>query len=243
MITLNELVVKFMGLLGAAVLVNWGGIVEDKEIEYNEWHSKEHMPERISLPGFLRGLRAVGIPGTDLNHKYFMMYEAERKEVFTSRKYLERLNNPTEWTKEILSNYLSPSRTICSVISTKSIGVGGYLSTIRFLGGKILNNHNVENLKSFVPETLKLNGVTGIHIILGDSSYGQMNTEEKKYRSLQGLNDQIVSQAVIVEGLNYNSLEAAIKKFKNKYSFKESNKLIINYYVCQNILTKQDLNH
>ena len=95
MITLNELVVKFMGLLGAAVLVNWGGIVEDKEIEYNEWHSKEHMPERISLPGFLRGLRALGIPGTDLNHKYFMMYEAERKEVFTSRKYLERLNANT----------------------------------------------------------------------------------------------------------------------------------------------------
>ena len=35
--------------------------------------------ERISSPGFLRGLRAVGIPGTDINHKYFMMYEAETK--------------------------------------------------------------------------------------------------------------------------------------------------------------------
>ena len=55
-----------MGLLGSAVLVNWGGIVEEKEIEYNEWQSKEHMPERISLHGFLRGLRAVGIPGTKL---------------------------------------------------------------------------------------------------------------------------------------------------------------------------------
>ena len=43
-----------MGLLGNAVLVNWGGIVETKEIEYNEWHSKEHMPERISLPGFVK---------------------------------------------------------------------------------------------------------------------------------------------------------------------------------------------
>ena len=230
-----------MGLLGSAVLVNWGGIVEEKEIEYNEWHSKEHMPERISLPGFLRGLRAIGIPGTNLNHKYFMMYEAELKEVFTSRKYLERLNNPTEWTKVILSNYLSPSRTICSVISSKSLGVGGYLSTIRFLGENIANNHNVENLKFLVPKMLKLNGVTGMHIILGDSSYGQMNTEEKKYRSSQGLNDQIVSQAVIIEGLNYLSLEAAVKNLKNKYSLKESNDLIINYYSCPNILAQQDL--
>ena len=230
-----------MGLLGSAVLVNWGGVVEEKEIEYNEWHSKEHMPERISLPGFLRGLRAVGIPGTDLNHKYFMMYEVERKEVFVSTKYLERLNNPTEWTKEILSNYLSPSRTICSVISSKSIGVGGYLSTIRFLGENIPVHYDVEKLKSFVPKILKFNGVTGMHIVLGDGNYGQMNTEEKKYRSSQGLNDQIVSQAVIIEGLNYLSLEAAIKNFKKKYYLKESNDLIINYYICQNILTHQDL--
>ena len=55
-----------------------------------------------------------------------------------------------------------------------------------------------------------------MHIILGDSSYGQMNTEEKKYRSSQGLNDQIVSQAILIEGLNYQSLETAIKNFKNK---------------------------
>ena len=54
-----------------------------------------------------------------------MMYEAERKEVFISRKYLERLNNPTKWTKEILSSYIAPSRTICSVIASKSVGFGG----------------------------------------------------------------------------------------------------------------------
>ena len=230
-----------MSLLGSAVLVNWGGIVKSKEKEYNEWHSKEHMPERISLPGFLRGLRAVGIPGTDLNHKYFMMYEAERKEVFVSPKYLERLNNPTEWTKEILSNYLSPSRTICSVISSRSIGIGTFLSTIRFLGNNILNNHNVENLKSYTPKILKLNGITGMHIILGDSSFGQMNTEEKKYRSLQGLNDQLVSQAVIIEGLNYRSLKTAINNFKKNFSIKESKNIITNFYVCQNILTNEDM--
>ena len=68
-----------------------------------------------------------------------------------------------------------------------------------------------------------------------------MNTEEKKYRSSQGLNDQVVSQAVIIEGLSYLLLEAAIKKFKNKYSLKESDDLIINYYICQNILKVQNL--
>ena len=60
-----------------------------------------------------------------------------------------------------------------------------------------------------------------MHIILGDSSFGQMNTEEKKYRSLQGLNDQLVSQAVIIEGLNYRSLETAINNFKKIFQSKK----------------------
>ena len=60
-----------------------------------------------------------------------------------------------------------------------------------------------------------------MHVILGDRSYGQMNTEEKKYRSSQGLNDQIVSQAVIFEGLDYNFLETTIKNFKTKYLQRE----------------------
>ena len=150
-----------------------------------------------------------------------MMYEAERKEVFTSTQYLKRLNNPTGWTKKILSNYLSPSRTICSVKSRKSIGVGGYLATIRFLGEKILKNHNLENLKPLTTKILKLIGVTGMHLILGDRSYGQINTEEKKYRSSQGLNDQIVSQAIIIEGLNYVSLETAVKNIKKNFLSKK----------------------
>ena len=230
-----------MSLLGNAVLVNWGGILPDKETNYNEWHSKEHMPERISLPGFLRGYRAVGIDGTEINHKYFMMYEAEKKEIFVSKEYLERLNNPTKWTKEILSSYLSPSRTICSVISTKSIGLGGFILTIRFLDKNIQNQHYVERLKLLTREVTDFQGITGMHVLLGDSSYGQMNTEEKKHRSSQGKNDQIISQALIIEGLNLNSLKIVLNYLDDKILLNENKSIISNFYSCQHVLTKSDL--
>ena len=230
-----------MGLLGNAVLVNWGGILPDKETYYNEWHSKEHMPERISLPGFLRGYRAVGIDRTEINNKYFMMYEAEKKEIFVSKEYLERLNNPTKWTKEILSSYLSPSRTICSVISTKSIGLGGFILTIRFLDKNIQNQHHVERLKLLTREVTEFKGITGMHVLLGDSSYGQMNTEEKKHRSSQGKNDQIISQALIIEGLNLNSLKIVLNYLDDKILLNEDKSIISNFYYCQHVLTKSDL--
>ena len=229
-----------MSLLGNAVLVNWGGIVASKENDYNQWHSIEHMPERISLNGFLRGCRAVGITNTEINHKYFMMYEAERKEVFTSKKYLERLNNPSKWTKDVLSHYISPSRTICSVIASKSIGFGGYFSTIRFLDAEE-GEHNVETLKLSVPQTIKLQGITGMHVLLGDATYGQMNTEEKSYRSSQGKADEVVSQAILIEGLSFSALSDAVTSLKIEYSFVENDNILINYYCCQHVLTKQDL--
>ena len=230
-----------MGLLGNAVLVNWGGVLPDKETNYNEWHSKEHMPERISLPGFLRGYRAIGVDGTEINHKYFMMYEAEKKQIFVSKEYLERLNNPTKWTKEILSSYLSPSRTICSVISTKSIGLGGFILTIRFLDKNIQNQHHVERLKLLTREVMEFQGITGMHVLLGDSSYGQMNTEEKKHRSSQGKNDQIISQALIIEGLNLNSLKIVLNYLENKILLNEDKSIISNFYYCQHVLEKSDL--
>jgi len=230
-----------MGLLGSAVLVNWGGIVTKKEIDYNLWHSLEHMPERISLPGFLRGYRAVGVDGTDLNHKYFMMYEAEKKEVFVSKEYLERLNNPTSWTKEILSNYISPSRTICSVIASKSIGLASFISTIRFVNKEVENAHNVEQLKLSINDITLLQGITGMHVLLGDNTFGQMNTEEKRFRSSQGKNDVIISQALILEGLNFFSLQKAISYLKKNFLIKEDKNIIINYYSCQHVLSKVDL--
>ena len=230
-----------MSLLGSAVLVNWGGIIPDKEEDYNQWHSKEHMPERISLPGFIRGYRAIGIEGTKLNHKYFMMYEAKNKEVFVSKEYLDRLNNPTKWTKEILSNYISPSRTICSVMSSKSIGSGNFILTVRFLHEQFNKNYDLEQLKVFISKVTEFKNITGMHFLLGDNSFGQMNTEEKKYRSSQGKGDQIISQAIILEGLKLDSLKTVWYHLIQKFSIKENDTTIFNFYTCQHMLTKQDL--
>ncbi len=231
-----------MGLLGKGVLVNWGGIVKSKEQDYNSWHSLEHMPERINIKGFLRGSRAVAIKGTDENHKYFMMYEAEEKKVFESNEYLERLNNPTNWTKEILSYYLSPSRTICDVLKSKSVGFAGYIATIRFIDlieKNILDSNLIEQQIKIITS---MNGITGMHFLKGDKKFGQMKTEEKTFRSNQGKQDQVITFAILIEGLNFKCLTEAIKKIKVILNLIESDFLIINYYQTQHILTKNDLN-
>ena len=35
----------------------WSDIDDDYVLRYQEWHNCEHVPERVAIPGFLRGRR------------------------------------------------------------------------------------------------------------------------------------------------------------------------------------------
>ena len=48
-----------MTLLGEAAMVLWYDITPDAIAEHDDWHTHEHLPERVSIPGFVRALRWV----------------------------------------------------------------------------------------------------------------------------------------------------------------------------------------
>ena len=53
-----------MALLGEGVAAIWHDIAPEGEDDYHHWHCHEHVPERVSIPGFLRGRRYAGVSGT-----------------------------------------------------------------------------------------------------------------------------------------------------------------------------------
>ena len=64
-------------MLGSAAVTMWWDIPADVRAGWEEWHTVEHMPERVGIPGFLRGTRWVGVrdEGT-----YFVLYETAEAE-------------------------------------------------------------------------------------------------------------------------------------------------------------------
>jgi hypothetical protein len=72
-----------MALLGSAAIAMWWDIAPAQRIEFEDWHSHEHFPERLSLPGFLRGSR-----WSSANEGVFVMYELETYDTLTSPCYL-----------------------------------------------------------------------------------------------------------------------------------------------------------
>lgn len=71
------------------------------EEEFNAWYDEEHLPERLAIPGYRSALRWVADakPGEG---KYLATYELDSAGVLQSDAYLQRLNNPTPWTKRCL---------------------------------------------------------------------------------------------------------------------------------------------
>ncbi len=61
-----------MALAGRGVLAIWNGIAEEAEADFLAWHVREHIPERVAVPGFLRARRYVALRGEP---RYFNFYE------------------------------------------------------------------------------------------------------------------------------------------------------------------------
>ena len=82
-------------MIGSAAVTIWCDIAFEVRDELNDWHTHEHMPERVAIPGFLRGSRWLADQGSG----YFMLYEAQSESAITGGAYLERLNHPTPWSR------------------------------------------------------------------------------------------------------------------------------------------------
>jgi hypothetical protein len=58
-VTETDLEENEMGLLGAGAMIAWCDVAVEAIPEFEDWHTHEHMPERLAIPGFLRGTRWV----------------------------------------------------------------------------------------------------------------------------------------------------------------------------------------
>jgi len=89
-----------------------------------EWHLHEHLFERVSTPGFLRGRRCL-TPLDDTGRvAYLVIYEAQDVEVFTSPEYLARLDSPTPLTRNMVATSENGRRTAGRVRTSLGRGVG-----------------------------------------------------------------------------------------------------------------------
>ena len=114
-------------LLGDGVLLGSYDVDPAMEDEHNRWCIHEHIPERLSIPGFLRCRRYATSMEDSAARKYVNLYETRSVSVMTSAEYLARLETPTPWTTRMAPSVLNATRTAAAVVVSRGRGAGGYL--------------------------------------------------------------------------------------------------------------------
>ena len=193
-----------MSLAGDGVIAIWQDLVPEAREDYYEWHSREHMPERLSIPGFRRARRFVAVVG---GPEFYTLYEADSHDDVRGRAYLERLNAPTEWTRKIMPAFRNMARAVCRVAYSGGVGEGGFMLTQRFSLPCDRRQEVVARLcGSVLPLLTGLPGVYGVHLCLGDESASAVETFEKKFRDAEDLTPPYV---VMIEGTSRVLVAAA----------------------------------
>lgn len=152
----------------------WSDIDEDYVLRYQEWHNCEHVPERVSIPGFLRGRRyrhAAGGP------HFLMMYETRDTGVLSSDAYLAALNRPTDWTREALTHFRNPVRNIYTRLDAR--GQAGpfcapWLMAVRF------NCGDLAGAGDWLAEMVAQAGIDRAQLWAVDEAVSGIQTSERK---------------------------------------------------------------
>lgn len=176
-------------MLGEAAVAIWCDVAFEIRDEFDDWHAHEHMPERLSIPGFRRGSRWVADAGTG----YFMLYEAQSEATITAGPYVERLNDPTPWSRKMMPHHRNMARSLCRVDASFGAGVGQALLTVRFSP----NPRDADRLKVWLTEELlprlpSRKGLVAAHLLRNIARQDAAQTTEQKLRGGDAAADWVV---------------------------------------------------
>ena len=165
-------------LAGEAVVAIWNDIAPEARTQFYDWHTNEHMPERVGIPGFRRGRRAIALDEAT-QPEFFTLYEADTFEVITGSDYVARLNDPTPATRTVTAQFRATTRTLARVVESRGPGLGGILLTLRFEAEAML----VPELSTITRSCAVVPRVTGAHLCRTERDASDLRTAETRARA------------------------------------------------------------
>ncbi|MCG7325345.1 hypothetical protein [Achromobacter sp. ACRQX] len=190
-----------MAMLGKAAIAMWWDIAPAWREEFEDWHTHEHFPERMGVPGFLRGTRWTSAQGGE---GFFVLYELDAYETLVSPGYLQRLNAPTPWSTKLMPQHRNMIRSQCRVVESVGGGLARYALTIRLSPQPGLEEALRAYLKAHAAAAATQPGLSGAHLIVTDTPAMNATTEQK----IRGGIDRAADWIYVVNGYAINAVTA-----------------------------------
>jgi len=181
-----------MALLGNAIVCSWNDVKPEGRDDVYQWHNREHLPERLGIPGFLRGRR---LRSKSAVPELMFLYEARDMSVLGGQDYFARLDSPTPWTSQATKNFFNSYRSVFDVAYSAGVSMGGSMLALR------VKPADAERLRSTLIETIlpsieSMIGVTGVHLAISNPAISQRDTAEKRGR---GAPFKMIGWVILIE--------------------------------------------
>jgi len=158
----------------------WADIEPAYLARFLEWHNCEHMPERVSIPGFREGRRYHGLGDAPA---FLMLYHTDSVAVLGGEAYLARLNAPTAWTKESLPHFRNPSRNVYgerAAVGAADLLIAPYLAAIRFDIAPAAGDAALAAIETrLLAQWLAIDGVAAVRLYAIDDAVSGIETAER----------------------------------------------------------------
>ena len=163
-----------MPIAGKGMLLTSMNVDAIHDAEFNRWYDREHLEERVAIPGFLEARRYVAHDG---NPKYLSLYSTAEFEVLDSPAYRAALANQTAWSKANIGRFRNMIRAVARITISRGKGRGAWLGIIRLRPG----GENAERLRSTLRDALDptpLHRIISMHLIENDAILSKPLTDK-----------------------------------------------------------------
>ncbi len=207
-------------LLGNAAVLIWNDVADEGREQFYQWHDKEHVPERLAIPGFRRGRRLVK---RGHSPEWLTMYEADDFAVVTSSGYLARLNAPTPRTVDTLRYFRNTSRAVCSLVYSVGSCTGGHMLAMRIdvLSDRAAAMCRTVQVELF-PSAMALTGIVACHLFASDQTASHVDTTESRTRTFDVPSWVVLCEATcpeaaqrardVIDGPEFERLGVVVRK-------------------------------
>jgi hypothetical protein len=193
-----------MSLLGSAAVAMWWDISAPARTEFEDWHSHEHFPERMGIPGFNRGSRWADADGGE---GFFVLYELDDYETVASPGYLARLNQPTPWSTRMMPRHRNMVRSQCRIWESFGGGLARFMLSLRLSPQPELERALRRELGARLGSLAQRPGLAGGHLLKTETpAIGE--TAEQRIRG----GDSVADWIVLVSGYDRAALATVAAK-------------------------------
>ncbi|MGH8783026.1 hypothetical protein [Paraburkholderia sp.] len=96
------------------------------EADFNAWYDREHMQERVGLPGFRHARRFLA--NDDGARRYLALYLTDSLDVFRSATYQQAFTVQTDWSLRNFARMTNTQRRVGELALEAGAGEGGQLA-------------------------------------------------------------------------------------------------------------------